>query len=124
MSDFTTFLSNEMLDHVFLGNAYTAPADVYVALAASGPTELTGNGYARQTITFGTPAASGAIANTATITFTASGGDWSEATHFAIFDALTTGNQLTEWVTLTTARTITDGNSGEFAVGDLDVTLT
>ena len=51
---FSNYLSNEILDHVFSGNAFTAPSNYYVALytvaptASGGGTEVTGGGYVRK----------------------------------------------------------------------------
>lgn len=126
MSDFSDFLENELLDHVFRNAAYTPPAAVYLGLYTAAPsdagggTEVSGGGYARQAITFGA-AASGAIANTAAVEFTASGGNFGTITHVGIFDAATTGNLLA-WKAITSV-TINDGDTLSFPIGDIDVTL-
>ena len=55
---FTNYLETEILDHVFGGNAYTAPGTHYLALYTAAPgetgggTECTGTSYARQTVAF------------------------------------------------------------------------
>lgn len=126
MSSFTNFLENELLDHVFRNAAYTQPTTVYLALFtvaptdAGGGTEVSGNGYARQAVTFGA-ASGGAIANTSAVQFTASGGNFGDVVAVAYFDALTTGNMLA-WDGITTA-TINDGDTLSFPIGDLDITL-
>ena len=57
---FTNFLETEILDHVFAGAAYTAPSTKYLALftgahgETGGGTEVSGGGYARQTVAFTT----------------------------------------------------------------------
>jgi hypothetical protein len=62
--------------------------------------------------------------NSAAIEFVAaSGGNWGTITHVAIFDAATSGNMLGH-ATLTTGRTINDGDILRVPVGDLDITLT
>ena len=55
---FSDYLEDKLLNHVFAGASYTAPTTIYVGLhttantdAAAG-TELSGNGYARQTVAF------------------------------------------------------------------------
>jgi len=130
------FLELELLDHVLGNAAYTAPATTYIALATaaitdadtgSTITEPIGNGYARVAFTNNATnwpvAAAGAKANGVAITFaTASGGNWGTVTHFAILDALTLGNMLL-WGDLTVSKVINDGDTAEFAIGDLDVTL-
>lgn len=127
MAGFTTYLSNKILDHVFRNTAYTPPAAVYVALYSAAPsdagggTELTGGGYARVAATFGSAAAAGAIANTAPVAFAQTSGAWAQATHFGVFDALTTGNLL-GWAPLTTPKTVGAGDTASFAIGELDIT--
>lgn len=123
---YTNYLEDEIQDHVHGVGSFTAPAGQYLALFsvtpsdAGGGTELSGNGYARQSITFG--ASSGGVAsNTNVVTFSASGGDWSEAVAAAIFDASSGGNML-EWAAIT-AVTVTDGSDLEYGVGDIDSTL-
>ncbi len=114
----TNYLENKLLDHVLNTASYTMPSGCYLGLFTAAPsdagggTELSGNGYARQDVTFGA-ASSGTAANTSEHTFTADGGDWGEITHWAIFDASTSGNMLLrgEWQT---SRTIL--NEGAFIV--------
>lgn len=127
MTAASDYLENELLDHVLKNTAYTSPTNVYLALYSAAPsdagggTELTGNGYARQAIAFGV-ASGGTSSNTAAVTFTASGGDWSAATHYGIFDAATVGNLLIHGA-LPSSQTVLDGNSLEFPIGDIDVSL-
>lgn len=125
MSDFSDYLENKILDHVFRNTSYTPPAAVYLGLYTSAPsdagggTEVSGAGYARQAITFGA-ASGGAISNTAAVQFTASGGSYGTVTHVGVFDAATTGNMLA-WKAITP---IVMGSGGilTFAIGDIDVT--
>lgn len=44
--------------------------------------------------------------------------------HFAIFDASASGNQITDWTALASSRAVLSGDSLRFAAGDLQVTLT
>lgn len=123
---YSDYLEDAIQDHIHGGATYTQPTTLYFGLYsvaptdAGGGTELTGNGYARQAVTFG--ASSGGVAsNTNTVTFTASGGDWSAAIHGGIFDALTAGNML-EHNTITSV-TVTDGSDLVYNAGDIDSTL-
>lgn len=115
-----------VLDWLLGGATPTRPSTRHLALHTADPGEtgatgeLSGNGYARQAVTFGA-AASGATSNTSTHTFTASGGSWGTVTHFSIWDASTSGNCLYVGA-LSTSRTIGDGESGTVAAGDIDVT--
>lgn len=126
MADFSDFLENELLDHVFRNAAYTPPAGIYLALYTAAPTDagggtqVTGSGYARQAITFGA-ASGGAIANTGAVSFTASGGNFGTVLAVGIFDASTSGNLLA-WKAITSVA-INDGDTLTFPIGDIDVTL-
>lgn len=44
-------------------------------------------------------------------------------THFAIFDASTAGNQKTDWQALSSSRTVAVGDTLQWAIGALTVTL-
>jgi len=120
-------LENELLDHAFRNATFTSPTTVYLGLTTSTPTdstggtEISGNGYARQAITFGA-ASGGAIANTVAITFPEATGNQGTATHVEIWDSLTTGNRLA-WGPLSSSQAINSGTVFEIPIGDLDVTL-
>lgn len=126
MSDLTDYAENEILDHLLGTGAFTSPTNVYLGLCTTAPsdstggTEVSGNGYARQAVAFGA-ASSGSADNSGTISFTASGGNWGDITHWELWDALTTGNRLMHGA-LTSSRTINDGDTLEFAAGDITMT--
>ena len=125
MSDFSDYLENKILDHVFRNTAYTPPSAVYLGRYTSAPsdagsgTEVSGGGYARQAITFGA-ASGGAISNTAAVQFTASGGSYGTVTHVGVFDASSAGNMLA-WKAITPI-VMGSGAILTFAIGDIDVT--
>lgn len=127
MSSFTDYTEDAVLDHLFRNVALTSPTNVYLALFTSAPSdagggvEVTGAGYARQSITFGA-ASGGSISNTGAVSFTAVGGDFGTVTHVAIMDASTAGNMLA-WDDITSAP-VTDGDTINFAIGAITVTLT
>jgi len=121
------YLDNAMLNAVLANTAYTSPATVYVALftATPGPsgggTEVSGNGYARQPVTFGAPA-NGSMTNSSTCTFPqATGGGWGTIGYFGIFDNASAGNLL-YYGALTASKTINSGDQLQFAVGGITVT--
>lgn len=126
MASMTDYLENKVLDHILATAAYTAPTTSYLGLFTAAPsdagggTELSGDGYARQDVTWGA-ASGGVAANTSTHTFTASGGDWGTITHWAIFDASTSGNMLLHGA-LQASKSITDGQSLIISADDLDMT--
>ena len=126
------FLELELLDHVLGNAAYTAPANVYVALYTVAPTDAGGGtevaaagAYARATVANNVtnwPAASaGAKSNGTEIAFAEATASWGTVVAFGIFDALTVGNLL-YWATLTVNKTIDVGDTAKFAIGDLDIT--
>tara|TARA_R100000388_G_scaffold31784_1_gene24893 strand:+ start:394 stop:780 length:387 start_codon:yes stop_codon:yes gene_type:complete len=126
MSAKSNYLELKVLDH-FLGTASTsAPSAVYLALFTSDPTdagsgtEVSGNGYSRQAITFAA-ASSGSAASNSAEEFTASGGNFGTITHFGIFDASTSGNLLYHGA-LTASKTIADGDTLRFASGNITIT--
>lgn len=143
MAAMTDYLENKIVDHLFRATAYTAPTNLYVGLLTAAPsdsgggTEVSGNAYARVQITSATTAwnatqggttgassgTGGQTANAGAITFpspTPSG--WGTVTHFAIFDASSTGNMLF-WGALTASKTVNAGDTVSFAAGALTVTF-
>ena len=129
MASTTDYLEVALLNAVLRNTSYTSPTTVYISLHSSATaddgtgTELSGNGYARQSCAFDAPhATSGTTQNTSAVTFSASGGAWSAATHFAIWDASTSGNMLFH-AALDASRTAGDGDDLTFAAGALIATL-
>lgn len=132
MGSFSNFLELEILDHVFGAAAYTAPATLYFALFtvtpsdSGGGTEVSGGSYARVGMTNNAtnfPAASGgAKSNGVAITFPAATAAWGTVVAMGVFDAASGGNLLA-WGALTTSKTISNGDTASFPIGDFDVTL-
>ncbi len=107
-----------------IATPYVGLLSVAPATDADAGTELTGNGYARQAVTFGAPTTDSGnvrkISNTNTPTFGPASADWAEAVAFGIFDADVAGN-MKYWALLTANKTVLNGDSAEFAVGTLVV---
>lgn len=135
MAGFTDYLEAEILDHVFGGAAYTAPATLYIALGTSattpaeggtGFTEPSGNAYARVAMTNNAtnfPAASGGAKTTGTdITFPTATGSWGTIRYVGIYDADTAGHLL-GWAQLAADQAINTNNIFKILAGDLDITL-
>ena len=126
MSAMSDYLENEILDHILGTGAYTMPTTVYVGLSTgsfnddNSGTELTGNNYARESISFGA-ATSGTASNDAAVEFNAATGSWGTVSHFGIFDALTSGNLLIHGA-LTASKVIETGDILKIAIGDMDIT--
>ena len=127
MSSFSHYTEDAVLDHLFRNVALPTPAAVYLAVYTAAPTdagggaEVSGSGYARQAVTFGAPSG-GEISNSTAISFTAAGGAFGEVVAVGVFDAGTAGNLLA-WAPITPA-TIGDGDTLNFAAGDVEISLT
>ena len=126
---FSNFLETEVLDHVFGGNAYTAPGTLYLALFTTdntdtgGGTEVSGGAYARQTASFPTASGTGGSVSTdADITFPTATGSWGTVTHIGIWDASSGGNLLYH-TALDSSKTIDSGDIFKITSGNLTVTL-
>ena len=118
MAAFSNYLENALINGTLRATTYTAPTTVYVGLFTSDPTDA---GYARQSATFAAPS-NGAASTNADVQFPQATGNWGTVTHFAIFDALTTGNMMYHGA-LTTSKTIETGDVFKIATGSLTVTL-
>ena len=127
MAEMSNFLENALINATLRNTSYTSPAGVYLALYTSDPTdadtgtEVTGNGYARQAITFGAPS-NGVSTNSAAIEFPQATGSWGTVTHVGIRDALTTGNLLFH-TPLDASKTIATGDVFRVAIGSLSVSF-
>ena len=135
MANASNYLETNLLDQIVGKTDYTMPT-ASIALCTADPTDAgTGasmnelpdaSGYARVETAGGDwdAAADGATANAAAFTFTANGGAWAEVTHFAIVDSAVhgAGNMLIHGE-LDVAKTAADGESIEFAIGALDLSL-
>ena len=118
-----------ILDWMMTAGTAARPSAWYVALYtvapsdAGGGTELTGSGYAREAVAFAAATSgTGTTSNTGVVTFTADGGDWGSVTHMGIHDASSGGNLLWHG-SLAAAKTVADGDTLEFAVGNIDLTV-
>ncbi len=130
MSGFTDYLEDKVLDHVFGGNAYTAPTNLYVALYTVSPgddgtggTEVSGGAYARQTATFNVSGSSPTEAtNAAAIEYPTATADYGTVVACAILDASSGGNMLA-YATLTSSKVVSTGDVFRFDQNDLDISL-
>jgi hypothetical protein len=127
MAALSNYLENALINGTLRATNYTAPATVYVGLFTSDPTdagsgtEVSGNGYARKSATFGAPS-NGASVTSADIQFDQATGSWGTIGWFGILDASTSGNLLYHGA-LTTSKTIDTGDVFKIAAGSLTVTL-
>lgn len=131
MTALSNYSENKILDHLFKNTTFTSPS-AYIGYFNnaitddSTPTEVSGNGYARVQIDglMGS-AASGSISNTSAITFpAASGGDHGTVVAIAIFDSAVGGsNNMLAYGSLTTPKTISDGDQLNIAIGNLTISI-
>lgn len=129
MAGFIDSVENALLDLVFGGTSYSAPATYYLELHATAPsedgtrgTELTGGGYSRYAVTndgslFGTTATN-EIDNDSDINWWTPSADLGVATHLGISNA-SSGGGLLAFAALTTPKTISDGTPIKFKAGEL-----
>tara|TARA_Y100000114_G_scaffold60396_1_gene55406 strand:+ start:7 stop:399 length:393 start_codon:yes stop_codon:yes gene_type:complete len=129
MSGFSDYLEDKVLEHVFGGNAFTAPTTLYVALYTVAPsdtgggTEVSGGAYARQTGTFTVSGTNPTTAsNTAAIEYPTATANYGTVVAVGILDASSGGNLLA-YSTLDSSKVVSSGDVFRFNAGDLDITL-
>jgi len=129
MAGFTDYLEDKVLEHVFGGNAYSAPSTLYVALYTVAPTdtgggtEVSGGAYARQSAAFTVSGTNPTQAsNSAAIEYPTATANYGTVVAVGVFDALTSGNLLA-YANLTASKVVSTGDVFRFNAGDLDVTL-
>jgi len=118
-----------LLDFLMTTGTATRPTNWYVALYTGAPsdsgggTEVSGAGYARQSVAFDAATSpGGTTSNSADVSFTAAGGNYGTVTHLGIFDASSSGNLLWHGA-LTADKTVEDGDTITFTAGNIDLTM-
>lgn len=129
MAALSDYAEKLLLDWMMTGGAVTRPTAWYVALYTAAPsdsgggTEVSTGGYARQSVTFDAGSSPGGTTqNNSVVSFTASGGNYGTVTHVGIFDSVSGGNLLWHGP-MTASKTINDGETLEFSVGNIDIAL-
>ena len=129
MAALSDYAEKLLLDWAMTTGSATRPTAWYVALYTAAPsdsgggTEVSTGGYARKAVTFAAATSpGGTTSNTGAVSFTASGANYGTVTHIGIFDALTTGNLLWHGA-MTASKTVNDGDTLEFSIGNIDLTL-
>jgi hypothetical protein len=122
----SNFTSNKILDAIYSGGAYVAPAILYCALftvaptGAGGGTEVVGGAYARVAVTNDAthfPAAVGqAKSNGTAIVFPAASAAWGTVVAAAFFDDPVAGNMIS-FGPLAAAQVVAIGNTFQIGVG-------
>lgn len=125
MAEMSNYLEGALINATLRNTSYTSPATVYLGLYTSDPTdadtgtEVSGNGYARQAITFGAPS-NGVSTNSAAIEFPQATGSWGTVAYVGIRDASTSGNLLFH-TALDASKAIATGDVFRIAIGSLSV---
>ena len=126
LSDYSEKL---LLDWAMTTGSATRPTAWYVALYTAAPndtgggTEVTGGGYIRKAVTFAAAATpGGTTSNTGDVTWTASGANFGTVGWIGIHDAESSGNLLWHGA-MTASKIVNDGDTLEFSVGNIDLTI-
>ena len=129
MAALTDHAENLLLNFLMTTGTATRPTNWYVALFTSAPndagggTEVSGNGYSRQSVSWDTASGTGGTtANSGAVSFTASGSGFGTVTHIGIFDASSSGNLLWHGA-MDTAKSVASGDVLQFAAGAIDLTI-
>ncbi len=129
MAALSDYAEKLLLDWSMTTGSATRPTAWYVALYTAAPddtgggTEVSTGGYARQSVTFGAASSpGGTTSNTNTVSFTASGAGYGTVSHIGIFDNVSGGNLLWHG-SMTASKTVADGDTLEFSIGNIDLTL-
>jgi hypothetical protein len=137
MAEATNYLEGAIAEHICNVNTFAAVSGAAIGLAtavtdveAGTLTECANSfSYGREAISttqMENTATNGVLANDVAITFTtASGGSWGTVTHAFIADSATYGaGNILAITTLDASKTVGDGDTFEFAIGDFSVTVT
>ena len=129
MAGFSEYLEDKVLEHVFGGNAYSAPSTLYVALYTVAPTdtgggtEVSGGAYVRKASTFNVSGTNPTTAsNAGAVEYPTATANYGTVVAVGIFDASSSGNLLA-YANLTASKVVSTGDVFRFNTGDLDVTL-
>ncbi len=125
MGKFEDAPKNEWLDDFTSGILYLA---LYVGDPSDTGIEISGGDYARKSIAASdwNAASAGTLDNANAVTFPQATGTWSavDVTYFALLTAVTGGNlRSSDEIPAARQQPIVDGNTVEFAAGDIILTI-
>lgn len=129
MGSLANYAELKLLDHVFKVTPFSQPSNIYMALSKADPGESggsidepSGGDYARVQVNSWNAAASRATANTSAIQFPRATADWGTITHWALFDASTSGNPLAYGaISNPSSLVMSNGRRARFAAGEVDI---
>ena len=131
MAAASNWLEEAILNYFFRNQSVAQPTAIYLALYINDPTdadtgtEVTGEGYTRQQVTFGTPTQSGdkgVITNNQKIEYPIAIADWGNISHWGIKSAQTGGNLLARG-SFSRIENVQTGNRFTIENGNLQVTM-
>lgn len=136
MANASDYLEGQIYNHIFRGDTFTKPSNIYIGLTSDVPlddgsyTEVpNANGYARYANASGDATWSainvqGSGTNNIDFTFATATGDWGYASGVIFTDSAThsAGNVLMHG-TLTNPRNIQNGDTFRFSAGSIDVSI-
>lgn len=123
MADLTTTSANTMLTAAPCVPTTTYYLSLHTATpGTTGASEVTGGSYARQAITFGTPA-SGSQASTNAQNFTSMPAEGSGTPYFGIWTAATSGTYLAGGSTSGLSSAISAGATVSFSTGGVTLSV-
>lgn len=131
MAAASNYLEESILNYFFRNQSVAAPTRVYIALYLNDPTdedtgtEVSGDGYERQQITFNAPTQVGGkavILNNSKIEFPIAGSNWGQISHWGIRTDATGGNLMARgsWAKIDNVQT---GNRFTAEPGAIQVTV-
>lgn len=127
MSAASNYTENLALNWLLTNNSATRPTAWYVALFTTDPTdagsgtEVSGTGYTREAVTFSVT--DDTATNTGAVTFDPAGsGGWGTITHIGVYDLISGGNLLFHG-SVTTSKTIEEGDTFQISTSNLSITL-
>jgi hypothetical protein len=142
MAAMSDYLEDQIINHIFRSSTFSKPATIAIALCTAAPTaastgstivEVANSGsYARVNLgapndsTWGDPSVGdGTTGNTGTITFPQATANWNATvTYVAIVDSATYGaGNVLFWGALATPKTVTTGDTFQFDVDSLEITI-
>ena len=130
MAALSDYAEKLLLDYSMTTGSVTRPTAWYVALYTSAPsdagggTEVSGGGYARKTVAFAAATSgAGTTSNSGDVSWTASGAAFGTVTHIGIHSALSGSGNLLWHGAMTASKTVNDGDTLEFAAGNIDLAI-
>lgn len=125
----TSYFLNLIAGSVMHSPSMTLPANYYVALSTTVPTqdgagftEVTGGAYARSAIGTGSAPTGGVVSNANDVEFQECTANWGTVKAFGIYDAVT-GGHLLMYDEVTPNQSIVVGNQVRFKPGALKLTI-